>query len=113
MREIEGTYKANIEFHYGFMRLIDMISNFVRDNNLKEKQTKPNAEYMEFKKLNRTTSASISYEDIIYTLEDNILTFKKLKEKINIVYWKDDEYFEIPYKNVCSKWLDFNHFYTK
>ena len=41
-------------------------------------------------------SASISYEDIKYTLEDNILTFKKLKEKINIVCWKDDEYFEIP-----------------
>lgn len=97
MREIEGTYKVlNIEFHYGFMRLIDMISNFVRDNNLKEKQTELNAEYMEFKKLNRTMSASISYEDIKYTLEDNILTFKKLKEKINIVCWKDDEYFEIP-----------------
>ena len=97
MKEIEGTYKVlNIEFHYGFMRLIDMISNFVRDNNLKEKQTELNAEYMEFKKLNRTMSASISYEDIKYTLEDNILTFKKLKEKINIVCWKDDEYFEIP-----------------
>jgi hypothetical protein len=27
-------------------------------------------------------SASISYEDIKYTLEDNILTFKKLKEKL-------------------------------
>ena len=53
MREIEGTYKVlNIEFHYGFMRLIDMISNFVRDNNLKEKQTELIAEYMEFKKLN-------------------------------------------------------------
>jgi len=97
MREIEGTYKVlNIEFHYGFMRLIDMISNFVRDNNLKEKQKELNAEYMEFKKLNRTMSASISYEDIKYTLEDDILTFKKLKEKINIVCWKDDEYFEIP-----------------
>ena len=34
MREIERTYKVlNIEFHYGFMRLIDMISKFVRDNN--------------------------------------------------------------------------------
>jgi hypothetical protein len=97
MREIEGTYKVlNIEFHYGFMRLIDMISNFVRDNNLKDKQEELNAEYMEFKKLNRTMSASISYEDIKYTLEDDILTFKKLKEKINIVCWKDDEYFELP-----------------
>jgi len=98
MREIEGTYKVlNIEFHYGFMRLIDMISNFVRDNNLKDKQEELNAEYIEFKKLNRTMSASISYEDIKYTLEDDILTFKKLKEKINIVCWKDDEYFELPY----------------
>lgn len=97
MREIEGTYKVlNIEFHYGFMRLIDMISNFVKDNNLKDKQEELNAEYMEFKKLNRTMSASISYEDIKYTLEDDILTFKKLKEKINIVCWKDDEYFELP-----------------
>jgi len=98
MREIEGTYKVlNIEFHYGFMRLIDMISNFVSNNNLKEKQTELNAEYMEFKKLNRTVSASISYEDIKYTLEDDIITFKKLKEKITIVCWKDDECFEIPY----------------
>ncbi len=98
MREIEGTYKvSNVEFHYGFMRLIDMISNFVRDNNLKEKQIELNAEYIEFQKLNTTMSASILYEDIKYTLEDNILTFKKLKEKINIVCWgKDDEYFEIP-----------------
>jgi len=97
MREIEGTYKvSNVEFHYGFMRLIDVISNFVSDNNLKDKQEELNAEYIEFKKLNRTMSASISYEDIKYTLEDNILTFKKLKEKINIVCWKDDEYFEIP-----------------
>lgn len=97
MREIEGTYKVlNIEFHYGFMRLIDMISNFVRDNNLKDKQEELNAEYIEFKKLNRTMSASISYEDIKYTFEDDILTFKKLKEKINIVCWKDDEYFELP-----------------
>jgi len=97
MREIEGTYKIlNIEFHYGFMRLIDMISNFVIDNNLKDKQEEINAEYIEFKKLNRIMSASISYEDIKYTLEDDILTFKKLKEKINIVCWKDDEYFEIP-----------------
>lgn len=97
MREIEGTYKVlNIEFHYGFMRLIDMISNFVRDNNLKEKQEELEAEYIKFKKLNRTMSASISYEDIKYTLEYDILTFKKLKEKINIVCWKDDEYFEIP-----------------
>jgi len=38
MREIEGTYKVlNIKFHCGFMKLIDMISNFVRDNNLKNK----------------------------------------------------------------------------
>jgi len=97
MREIEGTYKVlNIEFHYGFMRLIDMISNFVRDNNLKDKQEELNAEYMEFKKLNRTMSASISYEDIKYTLEDDILTFKKLKEKINITCIKDDEYIEPP-----------------
>jgi len=97
MREIEGTYKVlNIEFHYGFMRLIDMISNFVSDNNLKEKQAELNGEYMEFKKLNRTVSASISYEDIKYTLEDDIITFKKLKEKITIVCWKDDECFEIP-----------------
>jgi hypothetical protein len=97
MREIEGTYKVlNIEFHYGFMRLIDIISNFVSDNNLKDKQKELNAEYMEFKKLNRTMSASISYEDIKYTLEDDILTFKKLKEKINIVCWKYDEYFELP-----------------
>jgi len=97
MREIEGTYKVlNIEFHYGFMRLINMISYFVKDNNLKDKQEELKAEYMEFKKLNRTISASISYEDIKYTLEDDILTFKKLKEKINIVCWKDDEYFELP-----------------
>lgn len=97
MREIEGTYKVlNIEFHYGFMRLINMISNFVEDNNLKDKQEELKAEYMEFKKLNRTISASISYEDIKYTLEDDILTFKKLKEKMNIVCWKDDEYFELP-----------------
>lgn len=97
MREIEGTYKVlNIEFHYGFMRLINMISNFVKDNNLKDKQEELKAEYMEFKKLNRTISASISYEDIKYTLEDDILTFKKLKEKMNIVCWKDDEYFELP-----------------
>ena len=34
-------------------------------------------------------SASISYEDIKYTLQDNILTFKKLKEKINITCWKE------------------------
>ena len=97
MREIEGTYKVlNIEFHYGFMRLIDMISNFIKDNNLKDKQEELNAEYMEFKKLNRTMSASILYEEIKYTLEDDILTFKKLKEKINIVCWKDNEYFELP-----------------
>lgn len=97
MREIEGTYKVlNVEFHYGFMRLMDIVSNFVRDNNLKDKQEELNAEYMEFKKLNRTMSASISYEDIKYTLEDDILTFKKLKEKINIVCWKDDEYYELP-----------------
>ena len=41
--------------------------------------------------------ASISYEDIKYTFEDDILTFKKLKEKINILCWKDDEYFELPF----------------
>jgi hypothetical protein len=97
MRDIEDKYKvSNVEYNYGFLRLIDMISNFVSDNNLKDKQEELNAEYMEFKKKGRTMSASISYEDIKYTLEDNILTFKKLKEKINIVCWKDDEYFEIP-----------------
>jgi len=98
MREIEGTYKvSNIEFHYGFMRLIDMISNFVSDNNIKEKQAEITAEYLEFRKLENTQmSASISYEDIRYTLKDDVLTFKKLKEKINITCLKDDEYIEIP-----------------
>ena len=29
MREIEGTYKvSNVEYNYGFLRLIDIISNF-------------------------------------------------------------------------------------
>jgi hypothetical protein len=73
-----------------------MIDNFVRDNNLKDKQEELNAEYMEFKKLNTLMSASISYEDIKYILEDDILTFKKLKEKINITCIKDDEYIEQP-----------------
>lgn len=97
LREIDGKYKvSNVEFNYGFLRLIDMISNFIRDNNLKDKQEKLNAEYIEFKKLHTIISASISYEDIKYTLEDDILTFKKLKEKINITCIKDDEYIEPP-----------------
>ena len=43
-------------------------------------------------------SASISYQDIKYSLnnENDILKFAKLKEKINITCWKDDKYFEIP-----------------
>ena len=41
-------------------------------------------------------SASISYEDIKYTLEDDVLNFKKLKEKINITCFKDDEEMELP-----------------
>ncbi len=97
LREIDGSYKvSSVEYQYGFLRLIDLISNFVRDYHLKEKQEEMEAEYLDFKKLNRTMSASISYEDIKYTLEDNLLTFKRLKEKINIVCCKDDEYFEIP-----------------
>jgi len=111
MREIEGTYKvSNVEYNYGFLRLIDMISNFVRDNNLKEKQTELNAEYMEFKKLNTIMSASISYEDIKYTLEDDVLNFKKIKEKINITCIKDNEYIEIPN---YAKYLQqfFNEYY--
>jgi hypothetical protein len=92
MREIEGKYKvSNVEYNYGFLRLIDMISNFVSDNNLKNKREELRAEYMEFKKLNTIMSASINYEDIKYTLQDDILTFKKLEEKINITCWKDDE----------------------
>jgi len=62
------------------MRLIDMISNFVSDNNLKDKQEELNAEHIEFKKLNIIMSASISYKDIKYTLEDDVLNFKKIKE---------------------------------
>ena len=111
MREIEGTYKvSNVEYNYGFLRLIDMISNFVRDNNLKEKQTELNAEYIEFKKLNTIMSASISYEDIKYTLEDDVLNFKKIKEKINITCIKDNEYIEIPN---YAKYLQqfFNEYY--
>jgi len=111
MREIEGTYKVlNIEFHYGFMRLIDMISNFVSDNNLKDKQEELNDEHIEFKKLNTIMSAFISYEDIKYTIEDNVLNFKKLKEKINITCIKDDEYIEIPN---YAKYLQqfFNEYY--
>ena len=97
MREIDGKYKvSNVLYNYGFLRLIDMISNFVSDNNLKYKQEEHNAEHMEFKKLNTIMSASISYEDIKYTLEDDILTFKKLKEKINITCWKDDEQVKLP-----------------
>jgi hypothetical protein len=97
LREIEGTYKvSNVEYNYGFMRLIDMISNFISDNNLKDKQVELNAEYMEFKKLNTLMSASISYEDIRYTLEAGVLTFKKLKERINITCINDDEYIEMP-----------------
>jgi hypothetical protein len=65
---------------------------------------------MEFKKLNTIISASISYEDIKYTLQENILTFKKLKEKINITCWKDDEQIELP---SYAKYLQqfFNEYY--
>lgn len=111
MREIEEKYKvSNIECNYGFIRLIDIISNFVSDNNLKDKQTEFNIEYLEFKKENIIMSASISYEDIKYTLHDNILTFKKLKEKINITCWKNDEQIEIPN---YAKYLQqfFNEYY--
>jgi hypothetical protein len=111
MREIEGKYKvSNVKYNYGFLRLIDIISNFVSDNNLKEKQEELNAEHIEFKKLNTITSASISYEDIKYTLEDDVLNFKKLKEKLNITCWKDDEQIEIP---SYTKYLQqfFNEYY--
>jgi len=111
MREIEGTYKvSNVEYNYGFLRLIDMISNFVSDNNLKEKQEELNAEHIEFKKLNTIMSASISYEDIKYTLEDDVLNFKKIKGKINITCWKDDEQIELPN---YAKYLQqfFNEYY--
>jgi len=97
MREIEGKYKvSNVKYNYGFLRLIDIISNFVSDNNLKEKQEELNAEHIEFKKLNTIISASISYEDIKYTLKDDVLNLKKLKGKINITCWKDDEQIELP-----------------
>lgn len=94
MREIGGEYKVvNVECHYGFLRLIEMISDFVKDNNLREKQPQINREYLEFKKLNTLMSASISYRDIRYTLEDrtNILQFKKLREKIDITCPKGGE----------------------
>lgn len=97
MREIEGKYKvSNVECNYGFIRLIDMISNFVSDNNINYKQKEIELEYLEFKKNNTIMSASISYEDIRYSLQDTILIFKKLKEKINITCWKDDEKIELP-----------------
>ena len=97
MKEIEGKYKViNIEYNYAFLRLIDMISNYISDNNLKDKQSELQSEYLEFKKENATLSASISYKDIKYTLQDNILTFKKLKEQINITCWKDDKEINLP-----------------
>lgn len=111
MREIEGKYKvSNVEYNYGFMRLIDMITNFISDNNLKDKQEEFNTEHIEFKKLDTIMSASISYEDIKYTLEDDVLNFKKLKEKINITCWKDDEQIELP---TYTKYLQqfFNEYY--
>jgi hypothetical protein len=111
MREIEGKYKvSNVKYNYGFLRLIDIISNFVSDNNLKEKQEELNAEHIEFKKLNTIMSASISYEDIKYTLEDDVLNLKKLKGKINITCWKDDEQIELP---SYTKYLQqfFNEYY--
>jgi len=111
MREIEGKYKvSNVKYNYGFLRLIDIISNFVSDNNLKEKQEELNAEHIEFKKLNTIISASISYEDIKYTLEDDVLNLKKLKGKINITCWKDDEQIELP---SYTKYLQqfFNKYY--
>ncbi len=111
MREIEGKYKvSNVKYNYGFLRLIDIISNFVSDNNLKEKQEELNAEHIEFKKLNTIISASISYEDIKYTLKDDVLNLKKLKGKINITCWKDDEQIELP---SYTKYLQqfFNEYY--
>jgi hypothetical protein len=111
LREIEGKYKvSNIEYNYGFLRLIDMISNFISDNHLKDKQPEIKAEYAEFKKLNTIMSATISYEDIKYTLENGILNFKKLREKINITCWKDDSQIEMP---SYAKYLGqfFNEYY--
>ena len=97
MREIEGKYKvSNVEYNYGFLRLIDMISNFVSDNNLRKKQPEIYSEYLECKKQDSIMSAQITYDTIRYTLEDNILTFKKLKEKITITCWKDDEQIPVP-----------------
>jgi hypothetical protein len=97
MREIEGAYKvSNIEYHYGFMRLDEFICDFVHRNQLEEKQDAFRAEYEQYKKEKTIMSASISYQYIRYSLEDNLLQFKKLKPKINITSFKDDEAMSLP-----------------
>lgn len=95
MRELEGKYNvSNVEFNYGFLRIIDLISEFIKDNELDKKQAEYKAEYLQQK--SSVMSASITYDDIKYTLHDGILTLKKLKEKINITNWNDDEQIKLP-----------------
>lgn len=97
MREIKGAYKVtNAESHYGFTRLVDLISTFICRNGLEEKQDAHKAEYEAHKKEHATMSASVSYLDIRYSLEDDTLRFKKLKPKIAITCWKGDTAAPIP-----------------
>jgi hypothetical protein len=97
MREIEGSYKvSSVEFHYGFMRLDEFVCDFFLRNRLEEKRDAFKEEYEQYKKEKTIMSASISYQDIRYSLEDNLLQFKKLKPNINITSWKDNEAMDLP-----------------
>ncbi len=98
-REYNGYYKvSNVECNYGFLRLIDMISNFITNNNLREKQKEIKVQYQKFKDImnDAVLSASISYHDIKYSIDANVIHMHKLKEKINLTCWKGEEEIEIP-----------------
>lgn len=94
IHDINGHYKvSNVEYNYGFLRIIDLASQFIENLGLKEKRAEIKAQYLEYKhhQSDRSIlSASIKYQDIKYKCDDDInYEILPLKGEISLTYQLD------------------------
>ena len=83
IRQVEGSFAvSSVQFRYEFMRLIDLVSQYVDRNGLAGQRKQLHEEYLESRRDKVSMSAAIHYQDIGYTWEDNVLTLSKLKERV-------------------------------
>jgi hypothetical protein len=90
---------SNIEYEYGFLKIIEYISQFIEDFGLREKQPEIKSQYLEFKEsMNATTvlSAAIAYKDIKYKCEENEYQLLPLKVELKMSCREDGVEKEVP-----------------